>query len=524
MPPDDTRPLSHSASSWLFYAATLHDALDTLYLANLTVEYDQAVSFLLKADLQTTSYHPTKTFEYSLRILGGLLGAHSVSADPRLLQQAQRAALALLEGPFRSSPTPLPRMFDILAPPTSSFANTKLSVLLHQLYAKLYRWGRDAFTQEHHFQSLAGVGSFIELPYLTALTGDERYRQAADAIFQHVRYYTSSNYNNQVMIPTAWNVMTGAPVNRGGRLGSGADSFYEYLIKQPVLHGCTDGGEQHSGSCRKTDQDMLAFYKTVVSKAIRPRHVLSTSTNVSYPVDNGNEFHHLLCFVPGMLALGAVELGQTNDLDLAEELVEGCHQAYQDSVTGFAPEQARVTAGGRLLPGQHSQYLLRPEYVESLFVLYRLTHNPRYQQLGWKVFQSLEAHCQVPNGYAGIRNVHHDNITAASMVDDTPSYFLAETLKYLLLLFGPDDYLSLDDFVLTTEAHPLRRVRATKPLCVVDVGLLIERGVPVSFPWKLAACVLVIGISMPGIVWMSIVLSQCLCGMVNKRDNHKKRS
>lgn len=42
-------------------------------------------------------------------------------------------------------------------------------------------------------------------------------------------------------------------------------------------------------------------------------------------------------------------------------------------------------------------------------------------------------------------------------VDDLPSYFLAETLKYLLLMFGPDDYVSLDDFVFTTEAHPLRR-------------------------------------------------------------------
>ena len=31
------------------------------------------------------------------------------------------------------------------------------------------------------------------------------------------------------------------------------------------------------------------------------------------------------------------------------------------------------------------------------------------------------------------------------------------TLKYLLLLFASDDLISLDDFVLTTEAHPLRR-------------------------------------------------------------------
>ncbi len=38
-----------------------------------------------------------------------------------------------------------------------------------------------------------------------------------------------------------------------------------------------------------------------------------------------------------------------------------------------------------------------------------------------------------------------------------PSYFLAETLKYLYLLFAPEDTLNLDLVVLNTEAHPLRK-------------------------------------------------------------------
>ncbi len=35
------------------------------------------------------------------------------------------------------------------------------------------------------------------------------------------------------------------------------------------------------------------------------------------------------------------------------------------------------------------------------------------------------------------------------------SFFLAETLKYLLLLFGDDGVLPLTDYVFNTEAHPL---------------------------------------------------------------------
>jgi hypothetical protein len=37
------------------------------------------------------------------------------------------------------------------------------------------------------------------------------------------------------------------------------------------------------------------------------------------------------------------------------------------------------------------------------------------------------------------------------------SFFMAETLKYLYLLFSDDDVISLDKFVFNTEAHPLMR-------------------------------------------------------------------
>jgi mannosidase alpha-like ER degradation enhancer 2 len=38
-----------------------------------------------------------------------------------------------------------------------------------------------------------------------------------------------------------------------------------------------------------------------------------------------------------------------------------------------------------------------------------------------------------------------------------PSYFLAETLKYLYLIFAPDQALDFDQVVFNTEGHPLRR-------------------------------------------------------------------
>lgn len=36
------------------------------------------------------------------------------------------------------------------------------------------------------------------------------------------------------------------------------------------------------------------------------------------------------------------------------------------------------------------------------------------------------------------------------------SFFLAETLKYLYLLFSDDSLLPLDEWVFNTEAHPFK--------------------------------------------------------------------
>ena len=67
-------------------------------------------------------------------------------------------------------------------------------------------------------------------------------------------------------------------------------------------------------------------------------------------------------------------------------------------------------------------------------------------------FQNIEKHCHVGAGYSGIRNV--DSVPV-SHDDVQQSFFLAETLKYLYLIFSDDDLVPLDKWVLNTEAHLL---------------------------------------------------------------------
>jgi len=163
--------------------------------------------------------------------------------------------------------------------------------------------------------------------------------------------------------------------------------------------------------------------------------------------------------VPGMLALGARQGSDADEMDaehlaLAEELMETCYRMYADQPTGLAPEIAnlKLTGGSVYADEQATHNLLRPETVESLFILWRLTGKRRYRDWGWEIFSAIERHCKVAKGYSGINDV------TASVPHHTgkmESFFTAETLKYLWLLFGDGSDVPLERYVFNTEAHPL---------------------------------------------------------------------
>ncbi|KAJ2048968.1 mannosyl-oligosaccharide alpha-1,2-mannosidase [Coemansia sp. S2] len=108
--------------------------------------------------------------------------------------------------------------------------------------------------------------------------------------------------------------------------------------------------------------------------------------------------------------------------------------------------------------GVDSRYILRPETLETLFILYRVTGDPKYQEWGWNIFLAIEKHAKVEAGYAGVQDVYSESSTS-NHIDAMESFFLAETLKYLYLLFSPTDVISLDEYVFNTEAHPFRIIK-----------------------------------------------------------------
>jgi len=225
--------------------------------------------------------------------------------------------------------------------------------------------------------------------------------------------------------------------------GGLGDSFYEYLLKQYLLSG-------------KKDKRALDMYLEAV-KGLTNKMVGKSKPNGMVFVGEYNlkdgfipEMDHLVCYVPGMLALG-----EKSHLNLATSLLETCYQLYDRQITGIGPDRVWFNIKDQSSDDFHIQqakYLLRPETVESLFVMWRQTQNETYREWGWNIFEAIERFCKTPSAFSGLEDVTQQKpIWNNSM----QSFFFAETLKYLYLLFGSNDVLPLDKYVLTTEAHPL---------------------------------------------------------------------
>ena len=121
--------------------------------------------------------------------------------------------------------------------------------------------------------------------------------------------------------------------------------------------------------------------------------------------------------------------------------------------TGLAPESIEFSDDE--WNAKDMKYQLRPETVESLFILYSLTGNEQYRQWAWGIFESIEKHCRTEVAYSGIKDVTE---IPAKPDNQMQSYVMAETFKYLYLMF--DEYaaklLPLNEYVFNTEAHPVR--------------------------------------------------------------------
>jgi hypothetical protein len=137
-----------------------------------------------------------------------------------------------------------------------------------------------------------------------------------------------------------------------------------------------------------------------------------------------------------MFTTGSKYLKNANsdrDFKLGAKLTDTCMRFYEESGHGLGGETVYVSKD-KLSPAD-SRYLLRPEVIESVFYLWRYTKDQKYRTFGETMITKLETHCRNTVGY-------HTISGAGFPGDKMESFFLAETLKYLYLLFSDDNVMS----------------------------------------------------------------------------------
>ncbi|PHH59368.1 hypothetical protein CDD81_3349 [Ophiocordyceps australis] len=114
-------------------------------------------------------------------------------------------------------------------------------------------------------------------------------------------------------------------------------------------------------------------------------------------------------------------------------------------------EQDKLPPGFITIPS--ADYLLRPEAIESVWYMYRITGDPSWMDKGWDMFQATVRATRTSLANSAISNVL---LSEPELKDEMESFWTAETLKYYYLLYSEPDVISLDEWVLNTEAHPFK--------------------------------------------------------------------
>jgi mannosidase alpha-like ER degradation enhancer 2 len=395
---DELKPLSKSARDW--YGTSLYmtpvDALDTMILMGLNDEADKTREEITK-NLSFDKDIEVKNFEITIRLLGGLLSSYQLTGDKKLLALADDLGTRLL--PAFNSPTGMPYMF----------VNLKT--------------GKTRGVESNP----AEIGTLLlEFGTLSKLTGKPVYYDKAKRALTAL-YGRRSKIG---LVGSTINVETGAWIDPTSHISGGIDSYYEYLLKSWLLFN---------------DKDCEKMWKTSV-QAINKYLADHTKNGLWYAQVDMNTGKKISTHFGALDAFFPAVLARAGEVETARKLEDSAYKMW--TTFGIEPEEIDYSSMKISSPG----YSLRPEVIESAYYLWFYTKDTRYTEMGSTFLLSLVRFCKTDSGYAALGNVEtHDKN------DNMESFFLAETLKYLYLIFAPRQTLDLNKVVFNTEAHPLQK-------------------------------------------------------------------
>ncbi|KAK3684162.1 glycoside hydrolase [Podospora appendiculata] len=453
---DELAPVSgQGKNTFGGWAATLVDSLDTLWIMDLREDFYLAAAAAAQLDWANTTETAVNLFETTIRHLGGLLGAYDLSGEKALLEKATELG-DMLYMAF-DTPNRLPGFW-------LDFEKAKQGVQV----------------AGSNDPAAAPCSLSLEFTRLAQLTGDSKYFDAVSRVTDFLEQAQGAS-----KLPGMWPKLINFRDERvdaeiGFTLGALSDSLYEYLPKMALL---LDGQAPRYENMYRTAAGVIKthiLFRPMLPDTDSHNDILFAGDAYVHAdrIDHVSEGQHLSCFAGGMFGLGGKLFDIPDHVAIGERLARGCGWAYDAFPAGMMPEIFNMMACDSLdgpcpwdehrwqkhgdqqlkkgvVNARDPRYILRPEAIESLFLLYRMTGKEDLRDVAWRMFQDIMANTQTPFANSAIANVTVHGET--EKLDSMESFWMSETLKYFYLMFSPPDLISLDEFVFNTEAHPFRQ-------------------------------------------------------------------
>ena len=525
-PADQIRPIScapHSRSGGSYseahlggFSLQLVESLDTLYILNNTSEMHLRSSWIVgdkssdtdpdspshtarnpprkkpvrKFGFQSNidsvpdlpSPHPShkiefnsndfiSVFETNIRMLGGLLSSYHLLHFPN-------STIFPLQCPLESQTSTKIRLLisNLISKLTISFyprstrERTSSNSLIPYSYISL---NTETLSSTPHnpppnwsggISNLASVGTYLlEFGFWAILTGDD---EILNMIETSAKQLADKRNKKTGLMGSLIDLDTGNwlpdPFTINGGIGSGSDSYYEYLWKYYLL----TGNLSFLKIFHSLQSSFHSFNLVSVSSSSSTSSSSSSSSSSSLSCSTSacKKFNYYLdCDIEtGFYRRNWVDAFQTfypqlllssGNLQLAIENWS-FHYLLLRKFNFFIPEIYNL----RTLTSHNAGWPLRPEFIEATYYLYTATKDPFFKQVTKQIVVTIERYAKSMCGYTVLkdtRSLKWETGGGSVQEDQMDSFFLAETVKYLYLILEDDNFVNKDEYLFNTEAHIL---------------------------------------------------------------------
>lgn len=396
---DVLKPLTYSFEDWYnepLYISPI-DAYSTLKMMGLEKESYEIEKYVVDS-LTFDKDIDAKVFEVNIRILGGLLSMYELCENEGVLAKAIDFANRLM--PAFETETGIP----------TYWVNLKTG------------------ERRGDTVNVAEAGTYlIEMGVLSYYTKNPVYYQAAKKASMAIHKRRSS----LGLIGDIIDVNTGQWVSESSHICAGVDSYYEYLYKSYLLFGDSEIKEVWDESIKGIQTYLADEFEDNLWYARVNMHSGKKTSSVVTLYD---------AFFPALLVLSGDKLNATRNQQSWDELWN--RYGLEPTVYDY-----------RKKTPNYPVYDLNPEIIESAYYLYHFTKDTIYLKMAMKYWEDIKKHCRTDVAFTRV-----DDVRTMKQGDHMATFFFAETMKYLFLIFGEDNNkIMFNDYIFTTEAHPFRR-------------------------------------------------------------------